>query len=67
MPRSALDAMPPREKPARQVLPPNAPDHPTRELPFNYTSFHPPPFINAKSASWLRHRLLTVQMSPRPT
>lgn len=42
-----LDAsMPPRPK---QVLPPNPPADPTRELPLAYTSFHPPPFLNAKS------------------
>ena len=38
-------------KAAKQVLPPNPPADETRTLPLAYTSFHPPPFVNAKNVS----------------
>ena len=34
---------------AKQVLPPNPPADETRDLPLAYTTFHAPPFVNAKS------------------
>lgn len=40
--------MPP-PKAAKQVLPPNAAADATRVLPWAYTSFHAPSFVNAKS------------------
>ncbi|WFD35392.1 actin-like protein arp8 [Malassezia cuniculi] len=42
--------MPPRHR-QRQALPPNAPAHVSRDWPLSYTSFHPPPFVNAKNVS----------------
>ncbi|WFD20302.1 actin-like protein arp8 [Malassezia caprae] len=35
----------------KQELPANAPADETRDLPWAYTSFHPPPFVNAKNVS----------------
>ena len=34
---------------AKQVLPPSPPADETRDLPLAYTTFHAPPFVNAKS------------------
>ena len=57
-------------KAAKQVLPPNPPADETRTLPLAYTSFHPPPFVNAKnvSSSYLKTEAQTwVSRSHRPT
>ena len=51
--------MPPRQR-QRQVLPPNAPAHVTRDWPLSYTSFHPPPFVNAKSTSTADRRIVVI-------
>ena len=56
-------------KAAKQVLPPNPPADETRTLPLAYTSFHPPPFVNAKnvSSSYLKTEAQTwVSRSHRP-
>ncbi|PWN51830.1 actin-like ATPase domain-containing protein [Violaceomyces palustris] len=43
--------MAPKKSPTKFNLPPNPPADPSRDHPFAFTTFHPPPPINAKNVS----------------